>query len=162
MLSQYSALGVAVAQTLHDEMYGVPDAATRARASQYFHFTPSPWSLFKNLQDKCFKRRQIRMAKGKDLISPLRHVASRDLHPSGHCWAIDSVYKSQTGHRQGQKRTQENTNQAVDHHCPRLLHVKSSNSNIGGQDNGLRNVSIAWDLGNSRLAHKNNQYRPRK
>ena len=42
-----SALGVALAKTLDNEMCGESFASTRARARQNLHFTPSPGSLFK-------------------------------------------------------------------------------------------------------------------
>ena len=47
VLSPYSALGVAVAESLHDKMCGASAASTMARGSQFFHFTRTLGPLLK-------------------------------------------------------------------------------------------------------------------
>ena len=79
IISPSTALGVAVAETVHDEFCGSSPASSMARASRYFYFTPSAGSLFQTLQDKYFKCRRIRMIKGTDLINPLRHLSDSSM-----------------------------------------------------------------------------------
>ena len=74
-----TALGLAVAQELHDECCGASPATSLARAARYFHFVPSAGPLFRDLQDTCYKCRRIRLIKGRDLISPLRHLSDHNM-----------------------------------------------------------------------------------
>ena len=69
-----NALGKAICESLHYEMCGVSASATAARASRYFHLHPSPGPLFQILAKKCFKCRRLRMRKGINIISQLRHL----------------------------------------------------------------------------------------
>ena len=75
VMSPHTSLGVAVAESLHDEMCGASPASTMARGSRYFHYTPSPVPLFRSLADNCIKCRRIKMKKLTNHISPLRHIA---------------------------------------------------------------------------------------
>ena len=61
VVSPYRALGVAVAQSLHDKMCGESAASTMARASQYFHFMPTPGPLFRTLSSSCYRCCRIKM-----------------------------------------------------------------------------------------------------
>ena len=81
VISPHSALGLAVAQELHDQTCGSSPATAMARATRYFHFCPSAGNLFKSLQDSCFKCRRIRMIRGRDLINPLRHMSHTSMMP---------------------------------------------------------------------------------
>ena len=81
ILSPHSALGVAVAQEIHDETCGSSPATAMARATRYFHFCPPAGNLFKTLQEDCFKCRRIRMIRGRDLINPLRHLSDTTMVP---------------------------------------------------------------------------------
>ena len=74
-----TALGVAAAQEIHDEYCGASSFTSMARASRYFHFIPSAGPLFRDLQDNCYKCRRIRLIKGLDLISPLRHLSDHNM-----------------------------------------------------------------------------------
>ena len=64
ILSTPSALGVAVAQEIHDQTCGSSPATAMARATRYFHFCPPAGNLFRTLQEDCFKCRSIRMVRG--------------------------------------------------------------------------------------------------
>ena len=79
--SPRSALGQAAAKQIHDETCGSSPASAQTRASRYFYFCPPTGNLFKELQQKCFKCRRIRMVKGRDLINPLRHLADATMVP---------------------------------------------------------------------------------
>ena len=81
VLSPHSALGLAVAQELHDQTCGSSPATAMARTTRYFHFCPSAGNLFKSLQDSCFKCRRIRMIRGRYLINPLRHLSHTSMMP---------------------------------------------------------------------------------
>ena len=81
VVSPHTALGIAVAQEIHDQTCGSSPATAMARASRYFHFSPSPGSLFQSLQDACFKCRRIRMKRGRDLCFPLRHLSHTTMVP---------------------------------------------------------------------------------
>ena len=81
ILSPRSALGQAAAQQIHDETCGSSPASAQARASRYFYFCPPAGNLFKELQQKCFKCRRLRMIKGRDLINPLRHLSDATMVP---------------------------------------------------------------------------------
>lgn len=82
ILHPHTALGRAVAQTLHDEVCGSSPATALARASRYFYFCGGSASqLFKPLQEECFKCRRIRMIRGRDLINPLRHLSDTTMVP---------------------------------------------------------------------------------
>ena len=81
ILSPSSALGVAVAQEIHDQTCGSSPAYAMARATRYFHFSPPAGTLFKALQEGCFKCRRIRMVRGRDLVNPLRHLSDHSMTP---------------------------------------------------------------------------------
>jgi hypothetical protein len=81
VVSPHTALGIAVAQEIHDQTCGSSPATCMARASRYFYFCPSAGNLFQTLQDACFKCRRIRMVKGRDLINPLRHLSNTSMLP---------------------------------------------------------------------------------
>ena len=82
ILHPHTALGQAVAQTLHNEVCGSSPATALARASRYFYFCGGSASqLFKPLQEECFKCRRIRMIRGRDLINPLRHLSDTTMVP---------------------------------------------------------------------------------
>lgn len=82
ILNPHTALGRAVAQTLHDKCCGSSPATALARASRYFYFSGGSASqLFRTLQEDCFKCRRIRMVRGRDLINPLRHLADTTMVP---------------------------------------------------------------------------------
>ena len=81
ILSPRSALGQAAAQQIHDETCCSSPASAQARASRYFYFCPPAGNLFKELQQKCFKCRRLRMIKGRDLINPLRHLSDATMVP---------------------------------------------------------------------------------
>ena len=55
VISPHTALGMAVAQTIHDQTCGSSPATCMARATKYFYFCPGPGKLFQTLQDNCFK-----------------------------------------------------------------------------------------------------------
>ena len=80
VLSPHTALGVAVAQEIHDQSCGSFPATAMARATRYFYFCPSAGNLFRNLQENCFKCRRIRMIRGRYLINnPLRHLSDTSM-----------------------------------------------------------------------------------
>ena len=81
VVSPHTALGIAVGQEIHDQTCGSSPATAMARASRYFHFSPSAGNLFKSLQGDCFKCRRIRMIRGRDLINPLRHLSHASMVP---------------------------------------------------------------------------------
>ena len=70
-----STLGIAMAETLHDENCGASASASAARTSKYFPYTPSPGPLFKRLSKNCYRCRRIKVECGTNVISPLRHIA---------------------------------------------------------------------------------------
>ena len=75
VLSPHSALGIAVAETLHDKNCGASAASTMARTSQFFYYTPSSGPLFKELSQNCYRCHRIKMKRGTNVISPIRHIA---------------------------------------------------------------------------------------
>ena len=75
VLSPHSALGVAVAESLHDQMCEASAASTMERASQLFYYTPTSGPLFIIQSSNCYRGRYIKMEHGTNVIGPLRHIA---------------------------------------------------------------------------------------
>ena len=70
VVSPHTALGVAVAQEIHDQKCESSPATAMARATKYFYFWPSAGNLFQSLQDDCFKCRHIRILRAEVLLTP--------------------------------------------------------------------------------------------
>ena len=74
-----SALGVAVAQEIHNQTCGSSPATALARAIRYFHYCPPAGNLCKTLQQDCYNCRRIRMVCGRHLINPLHHLSDTSM-----------------------------------------------------------------------------------
>ena len=106
-----TALGISAAQEIHDEYCGVSISTAAARASRSFMFIPPAGPLFRDLQDNCYKCRRIRLVKGRDLISPLRHLSDHNMVQGfklqldiGGPWSVYTKAKNYTGQLKGSKR----------------------------------------------------------
>ena len=112
VVNPHTALGMAIGQEIHDETCGSSPATAMARASRYFHFSPSAGSLFQSLQDACFKCRRLRMVRGRDLINPLRHLSHSNMVQGLQLqldiagpYLVFTKSKQYTGQLRGVKRT---------------------------------------------------------
>ena len=114
ILSPHSALGIAVAETLHDENCGASAASTMARTSKFFYYTPSSGPLFKKLSQNCYRCRRIKMKCGTNVISPIRHIAEDSMLEGiaiqvdicGPYTVFTTAKQATTRNTRGPKRTQ--------------------------------------------------------
>ena len=81
VVNPWCSLGRAIAEKVNNEFCGALPVTFLARASHYFYLSPSAGPLFKLLQENCYKCRRIQLIRGRDLISPLRHLGPHNMLP---------------------------------------------------------------------------------
>ena len=153
ILGPHSAVGVAVAQQIHDETCGSSPGTALARASRYYYFCPPAGNLFKGLQENCFKCRRIRMIRGRDLINPLRHLSHTSMIPGlllqidvGGPWTVFTKSKQSILETGEEKRTKRTTTKiwlllAIDYFTSRLDVSPLENMSTGALSRAIQDIT---------------------
>ena len=164
ILSPHSALGVAVAQQIHDETCGSSPATALARALRYFYFCPPAGNLFKGLQESCFKCRRIRMLKGRDLINPLRHLSHTSMMPGlslqidvAGPWTIFTKSKQSILETREERRTNRTTTKiwlllAIDYFTSRLDVSPLENMTTGSLSSAIQDIISSTGYSTKRIS----------